>query len=85
MSNRVLFRQLTELFMSNTQAGKAAGLLHGLQITGASYLKQHGGVHVIHLDVDLAQEVLHLLQGHHVVVVFVCLPHAADDPALTLM
>lgn len=56
-----------------------------LQITHAPYLEQHCGVHVVHLDVDLAQEVLHLLQGHHVVVVFVCLPHAADDPALLLM
>lgn len=56
-----------------------------VKITDASYLKQHGGVHVIHFDVDLAKEAFHLLQGHHVVAVFVCLPHAADDPALTQM
>lgn len=84
----MLFRQLTELFTSNTQPGKVVRILYRRsddENKGASYLKQHGGVHVVHLDVDLAQEVLGFLQGHLVVAVFVGFPHAADDPAVTLM
>lgn len=38
-------------------------------------------VDVIHFHVDLSQEVLQLLQGHLIVFIFVCFPHAVDDPA----
>lgn len=42
-------------------------------------------VGVVHLHVDLPQEVLQLLQGHLVVLVLVRLAHAVDDPADSLM
>lgn len=38
-------------------------------------------VGVVNLHIDISQEVLQLLKGHHVVFVLVCFPHAVDDPA----
>lgn len=45
------------------------------------YLKNFLRIHVVHFHIDLAQEVLQLLQGHLVVFILVSFPHAVDDPA----
>lgn len=39
------------------------------------------GIAVIHLDVELLQEVLHLLEAHLVVLVFVSFSQAGVNPA----
>lgn len=45
-----------------------------------SHLENVLCVSVTHFNVDLSQEVLQLFQGHHIVIILVCLPHAVDDP-----
>lgn len=53
----------------------------GVLFMRGTYLKNVLCISVTNFNIYLSQKVLHLFQGHHVVSILVCFPHAADDPA----
>lgn len=60
-------------------------ILQGVRLRAVALPEDLAGVAVVHLDVELLQEALQLLEAHLVVLVFVSFPQARVDPVLQLL